>query len=321
MSFKVGRLFAAALIVSVLIQTQITLSGYAARGIPGIAFTSTRDGNSEIYVMDSDGGNQVRLTEDPARDYHPAWSPDGNRIAFVSDRDDGHKCIFVMDSKGRNLKQLTRESNDLEPAWSPDGAKIAFTRNKGGRQIWVMDADGGNQIRLTNVGMNYQPVWWPYGGRIAFTSHVGGSGIFAMGESGNNREKLVRDWAASHPSWSPDGQWIAYESLQKEQFYQIYAARIDSSGFTKKLTRNEPHKRYPVWSPDGDKIAYVSAPVFQNTTIHVMTARGKHLKQLSEEHFGSDTDPDWYAPVGWSVSPVANFVTMWGEIKTPASGR
>ena len=49
------------------------------------------------------------------------------------------------------------------------------------------------------------------------------------------------------------------------------------------------------------------------------TARGNHLKQLSEEHNGSDNDPDWYAPVGWSVSPAANFITMWGEIKKATS--
>ena len=321
MLFKVGRSFTAALIVTVIMQMQIARSGYAARALPGIAFTSTRAGNSEIYVMDSDGGNQVRLTYDPARDYHPAWSPDGKRIAFVSDRDDGHNCIFVMDSRGRNLVQITRESNDLEPAWSPDGAKIAFTRNKGGRQIWVMDADGGNQTRLTTVGMNYQPVWSRDGERITFTSHVGGSGIYAMDERGNNREKLVRDWAASHPSWSPDGQWLTYESWQKGQFLQIYAARIDGSGFTKRLTRDGPHKRYPAWSPDGDTIAYVAVPVFQSTTIQLMTADGDHIKQLSEEHFGSDTDPDWFAPVGWSVSPAANFVTIWGEIKKPKTGR
>ena len=321
MSFNVGRFIAAALTVTVFMQMQFAPSGYAARALPGIAFTSTRDGNSEIYVMDSDGGNQVRLTNHPARDYQPAWSPDGDRIAFVSDRDDRHKCIFVMDSNGRNVTQITKESHDLEPAWSPDGARIAFTRNKGGRQIWVMDADGSNLTRLTTVGGNYQPVWSRDGERITFTSHVGGSGIYAMDEKGENREKLVRDWAASHPSWSPDGRWMTYESWQQGQFLQIYAARMDGSGFTKRLTRDGPHKRYPVWSPEGDAIAYVSVPAFENTTIQLMTADGDHIKQLSEEHFGSDTDPAWFAPIGWSVSPAASFITMWGEIKEPKSGR
>ena len=74
-----------------------------------IAFVSNRDGNPEIYVMDADGGNLRRLTNNPARDYAPSWSPDGKRIAFISDRD-GHARrripglftseIYVMDADG-----------------------------------------------------------------------------------------------------------------------------------------------------------------------------------------------------------------------------
>ena len=83
---------------------------------------------------------------------------------------------------------------------------------------------------------------------------------------------------------------------------------------------HRPNKRSPAWSPDGDTIAYTSwDALFDRTTIHLMTAEGEHLKQLSEEHDGSDTDPDWFAPVGWSVSPAANFVTIWGKIKKPTS--
>ena len=135
MSFKAGRFFAAALVVSLVIQMQIAVNGYAARALPGIAFTSTRDGNSEIYVMDSDGGNQVRLTYDPASDYQPAWSPDSTRIAF-----NRNHHIYVMDSDGRNLIELTGASGGSQPAWSPDGAKIAFTRFKAlKRQVWVID--------------------------------------------------------------------------------------------------------------------------------------------------------------------------------------
>ncbi len=85
---------------------------------------------------------------------------------------------------------------------------------------------------------------------------------------------------------------------------------------TERLTHNPPHKKYPAWSPDGDTIAYCSWDV-HTPPIHLMTADGIHLKQLTELHGGKDTDPDWFSPVGRSVSPAANFVTIWGRIKEP----
>ena len=91
-----------------------------------IAFTSFRDGNREIYVMDADGSNLRNLTRNPALDYAPAWSPDGGQIAFTSDRD-GNWEIYVMDAKGRNLRNLTKNaSTDDAPSWSPNGEHIAF---------------------------------------------------------------------------------------------------------------------------------------------------------------------------------------------------
>ena len=119
--FKAGRLFAAVLVLSLLIQMHIVQISYSAPPAK-IVFTSMRDGNYEIYVMDSNGGNQVNLTDDPAVDWDPTWSPDGKRIAFVSSRGP-YLQIYTMDSDGRNLKQLTHASNASEPAWSPDGKR------------------------------------------------------------------------------------------------------------------------------------------------------------------------------------------------------
>ena len=322
MSFKVSRWVAATVVFSLLIQMQFATSGHAD-GRPKIAFSSTRDGNSEIYVMDSDGRNQVRLTDDPANDLDSSWSPDGDRIAFVSNRERGVEQIYVMDSDGGNAMRLTTDSTHQEPAWSPVGEKIAYVRNKGGRQIWIMDADGGNQQQLTQIGKNRQPAWSPDGARIAYVSRRhGGQGIYVMDANGSNQKRLTRGvWSHDNPSWSPDGQWIAHDFWHKGAVYQIFVVRTDGSGLSRRLTRNEPHKRFPVWSPDGGTIAYVQESPFENTTIHLMTANGEYLKQLSEEHDGSDTDPDWFDPVGWSVSPATNFVTMWGEIKKPTADR
>lgn len=82
-----------------------------------ILFVSERDGNSEIYVMDSSGNNQVRLTQNDKTDKQPVWSPDGKNIAFVSDLD-GDYDIFIMNSKGEDQKRLTNnEASDLNPSW------------------------------------------------------------------------------------------------------------------------------------------------------------------------------------------------------------
>ncbi len=83
-----------------------------------ITFSSERDGNLEIYVMDADGRNQQRLTRNASPDTDPSWSPDGKRIAFVSERE-GNSEIYVMNADGaRQVQRRTRNGRaDTEPAW------------------------------------------------------------------------------------------------------------------------------------------------------------------------------------------------------------
>ena len=113
-----------------------------------------RDGTNEIYVMDADGGNQENLTNNPAYDADPDWSPDGTKITFVSSRDGGASQIYVMDADGKNPIRLTDgRRHKSHPDWSPDGQKIAFTVNPGWINDWVhhiavMDANGNNRERL-----------------------------------------------------------------------------------------------------------------------------------------------------------------------------
>ena len=82
---------------------------------------------SDIWVMDSDGSNQIRLGADSISAYKPAWSPDGSKIAFVSRHESTNTEIWVMDADGSNQTRLTTNSDsDDHPFWSPDGSKIAF---------------------------------------------------------------------------------------------------------------------------------------------------------------------------------------------------
>jgi Tol biopolymer transport system component len=84
-----------------------------------IAFVSGRDGNYEIYIMNADGSEQKRLTNNPASDMKSSWSPDGKKIAFHSDRD-GNYEIYVMNADGSEQKRLTdNPADDMNPSWSP----------------------------------------------------------------------------------------------------------------------------------------------------------------------------------------------------------
>ena len=120
-----------------------------------ILFRSTRDGDTNIYVMDADGSNQVRLTSDVGSDIQPTWSPDCSRIAFLSDRDAGNKDIYVMNADGSNQVSLgATAAEEIELDWSPDGSRL------------LIEADGD----ILTAGLRFD-------GAFTYTPDSGFSGI------------------------------------------------------------------------------------------------------------------------------------------------
>jgi uncharacterized protein YjdB len=115
-----------------------------------IAFTSTRDGQPEIYVMDADGANVGRLTNSPGLDGDASFTADGLSVVFHSQRT-GHRQIFLQPITGSDAVQLTQEPADnSQPSMAPDGESIAFVSNReGNNHIWLMSKDGANQRPFT----------------------------------------------------------------------------------------------------------------------------------------------------------------------------
>ena len=208
------------LILASVIALGLTLLMVAVDAQAQIAFSSNRDGNWEIYVMDVDGGNPQNLSNNRSDDRDPSWSPDGKRIVFFSNRD-GHAIdgrptseIYVMDADGSNPQNLTNDPHDDRyPSWSPDGKRIAFASSRvafNGKipqslEIYVMDADGGNEHRLTeNRVHDTFPSWSPDGERIAFYSNRDGNWeIYVMDTDGGNQQNLT-----NHPEADEDPAWF-----------------------------------------------------------------------------------------------------------------
>lgn len=136
-----------------------------------VAFTSTRDGNQELYAAGADGSQPRRLTNHPAIDAHPAWSPDGKRIAFATGQW-GDFELATVEPDGSNPTRLTHSRGlDDYPAWSPDGRRIAFTTNRDANfEIYLIDADGGNERNISrSSAIDHFPAWSP-DGRLSFVS-------------------------------------------------------------------------------------------------------------------------------------------------------
>jgi TolB protein len=225
--------------------------------------------NDEIFVINADGSGLRRLTRNAAADGHPAWSPDGKKIAFLSRRDGTGADVFVMNADGSDERNLTRkpgEEDGLE--WSPDGRAILFSAVPSGQPLWVggsrsasgpyrdvyvMNADGSGQRNLTHTTEAEEyGAWSPDGRTIAFSANDGRSTrIFVVNVDGSGKRALTRASPETFLFWSPDGRKIAFFDGA------LSVVNADGSGL-RHLARNVAFPTdNETWSPDGRKLIFV----------------------------------------------------------------
>ena len=138
-----------------------------------LAFSSSRDGNREIYVADATTGEVRRVTASRRLvDQKPAWSPDGRRIAWQAGARGRPADVFVMRADGGKKRRLAGgPGDDIDPAWSPDGTRIAFASNRnGGFDLWSVTRAGGEpELLLDAPGAARAPAWSPDGAKVAYS--------------------------------------------------------------------------------------------------------------------------------------------------------
>ncbi len=260
-----------------------------------VAFTSERDGNPEIYVVSANGRNLRRLTDNPAADNSPAWSPSGARIAFVSERDDNPE-IYTMNANGDDLRRLTdNPAADTAPTWSPDGRRIAFVSDRDGNpEIYLMNADGSDLQRLTDdPAADIAPAWSPDGQTLAFVSgRDGAQALYFMDADGANVRQMVAlpEGPAWYPAWSPDGTVL---SLTGGEDGTALLYRLTAQGENlHPLTDPNLSLTSSDWSPDGAWLAFATQGEEGADDLFVIDAEGRHRFRITK-HEAADYDPDW----------------------------
>jgi len=285
--------------------TQIPPTDEAPQETPGsptlpgkIAFTSTRDGNPEIYVQNGASQAVTRLTDNPAVDTQPAWSPDGTRLAFVTNRDNNNE-IYLMNADGSGLANLTNnQADDQHPTWSADGQWIAFATNRDTNwEIYVVRVDGSELHNLTNSSADdTYPAWLSNRSllstvqQIVFTTNRDNNlEIYIMNTDGSDPKNLTNNPANdNYPSVSNDGKRIAFVSDREGQ-QDVFLMDVDGSSPTN-LTNNPSADLYPSWSPDDKGIAFSSNR--GNLEVYVVRTDGSNLINFSNNP-AEDDFPAW----------------------------
>ncbi|MEX2213924.1 MAG: DPP IV N-terminal domain-containing protein [Phycisphaeraceae bacterium] len=234
-----------------------------------IVFASTRHRESpDIYMQKIGGTSVTQLTNDPARDIMPTFSPDGSHVAFASDRG-GNWDIYIIDAAGGKATQITNSpTHDLHPSFSPDGTKLVYCSYGAKSGQWeLVVVDLKNPATRQIIGNGLFPHWSPRGDKILFQrSRERGTRWFSVwtvdfveGEARRATEVIAANNAAAiTPSWSPDGMKIVFSTVMnpdrsdgdKPVQADVWVVAADGSSRVN-LTSSRFANLQPTWSKDG----------------------------------------------------------------------
>ncbi len=313
------------------------LSASKAPTTPKILFTSTRDGNREVYVMNPDGSEQVNLTQHPADDLGAVWSPTGDRILFVSDRQGTRvRDLYLMHADGTNARRVFKKKITAwrgHATWSPDGKQFAYTSTDRMRMKSELYLGTFGEEDAELLPRCVFPAWSPNGPEIAChispqpqTSRLTFINVHTRATERPLPTKALR-WQFE-PSWSAVGDRLAitgnrhplpavldrdlHNAWKDKQ--TIFIVNRNGTGLQQLVEEDGPDALTPVLSPDGSKVIYTQDinGQFQIFKIDINTGIRTQLT-----HLGRNGDGDWFDPAyALPVSPKPELLTTtWGEQK------
>jgi len=281
------------------LERLVEYSGWQDQQILFVRGSTSDKTINEIYVMDVNGNNPRKLTQNSVEDKDPCWSPDRSLIVYATLNTTDFE-LAVMTPAGAFVGYLTEDggdSHDFQPAWSPGGDRVAYTHWQNPNQVYVKDANlGATESRITDLIANEAfPDWSPDGSEIVFMSQRDGGDwdimVLEVAVPANIRQLTANGSDDRNPSWSPDGQRITYHS-NEDGDYEIYTVNADGTGGKLNLTANTVYSdQSPDWSPDGKKIVFQSNRD-GNWEIYSMNPDGSEQTRLTYNE-ADDISPCW----------------------------
>ena len=326
------RLLVFAISILLVLNASVQMLFAKAPTTPKILFTSTRDGNRDVFIMNPDGSEQVNLTQHRADDQQAIWSPTGEKILFVSDRG-GVRDLYTMNPDGSNVRRVFKfkvETWRTDPTWSPDGKQFAYESVDWGRlKITLHTATLGEQDSELFVNGSY-PAWSPDGREIAcsFRERLTLINI----RTGAQRQLLPKNVESFQrdPSWSAAADKLVFSwnkhrvpppdadrqvHAEWKDKITIYIINRDGTGLQQLIEEAGPYAQYPALSPDGNEVLY-TRKINGDFQIFKLDLNSTVRTQIT--HTAAwNTGGDWFDPAyALPVEPQPKLLTtMWGDVK------
>jgi len=259
-----------------------------------IAFANDSTGKKEIYMVDYDGENLVRFTNNKTINLLPKWSHDGTKIYYTSYKY-SNPDMFEIDLKRGTIKPyIAFQGLNIPGRDSPDGDKMVMTLSLGkDPSIYLLNRKRMRLKKLLKTfGVSSSPTYSPDGKQIAFVSDISGNPQIYIYEFSSKKAKRITrfNWCDS-PAWSPRGEWIAFAG-RKTRREKMNIFITDPTGSIKyRLTQNAGDNENPTWSADGRFIAFTTTRRSKRE-IFIMDSDGSAQHPLVEID-GNSYTPDW----------------------------
>jgi TolB protein len=285
-------------VADVIVKELTGREGIASTRIAFVADGEER--HKDIYLIDYDGHDLVRVTNDKTLSVAPDWSQDGSKVYYTTYLYGYPRVCSIDLETGKRKVVSSYPGLNAFPAISPRGNEMALSLSKDGAvEIYTASLDGKRPRRLTRSqgGVASSPCWSPNGTQIAFVSNRGGGAqIYAMNPDGSNVRRLLSGFSyVTSLDWSPRGNYIAF-SARYGGTLQIFLLDADRRT-TRQITSGSASHENPSFAPNGIHVVYVRTSGYESD-LYVVDTRDKELQPYRLTSLrGNETYPAW-CPVG-----------------------